>query len=141
MLHSASSGYSTGGFWATLHECLGVILRICTRMMTVTLCLGVLFCTLVLGVLKVVESPQAWRNNHPFVVFLLAPDLVQSFDQADYSSDGPHSIAAAVRDPNWDGMLVGGVWGTTLGQGIPLIGGVAGPVVGAALGYLVDKRF
>lgn len=135
MLHSSSLFYSTGGFWVTLHERLGALLRICMRLMTVTLCLGVIFCSLVAGILKVSASPQSWIQEHRLAVSMVAPELA-------YPDLGKpvQPNRAMVCDPNWDGLLVGGLWGATLGPNIPLVGGVAGPVLGATFGYLIDKN-
>lgn len=98
-----------------IHRRIGGLLRLCNRLLGAVIILGLLF-SLLVGA----------------TVGRIAPDSQITIARQSVSG---------IHDPDWDGLLTGAAWGMTLGQGIPLIGFILGPVAGAGLGYDLDRQF
>jgi hypothetical protein len=96
------------------HRRVGRLLRLCNGLLIAIIVAGMLFSLLI----------NALIGHIP-------PDSPDT---------GRHRSASKSSDPNWDGLLTGAAWGMTLGQGIPLIGFIVGPVAGAGVGYDLDRR-
>lgn len=127
----------TGPFLERLHQSTGVVLSLCNRLLAGVVALGSIFCLLVLGAVQLAHNPEKVLHTQSFNF------NYNEFSQVDAQSDLEGSAAKAVmspKDENWDGVLAGVGLGYTVGRNIPLVGSVAGPLVGALIGYRLDSR-
>lgn len=123
----------------SLHYKTGKLLAYGQRLLAAIFLMGTLFCLLSLSILKLITQPEDFLNTQAFMVNYT--EAVQSDAAPDAGlSKSQQSVKLKPKDPNWDGTLAGASVGFTLGQNIPLIGMLGGPVLGSILGYEMDSH-
>ena len=116
-----------------LHRRIGHLLRLCNGFLAVMVGFGVLFSLLTVLFMNVLCLPEPQSLIQQIQVVRVGSLSV------DRAMATPPS--ATTHDPSWDGLVAGMTWGLTLGQEIPLIGFIVGPIAGATLGYSLDRKF
>ena len=122
----------------SLHHNLGKLLAYGQRLLGAILVMGTLFCLLSIVMLNLIRQPETFLNTQAFMVNY--SEAIQSDRAPKTAAQSQPELPVKPKDPNWDGSLAGASVGFTLGQNIPLIGAVGGPVLGAILGYEMDSH-
>jgi len=121
-----------------LHHRTGQLLTIGRRLLAAIVLLGSIFCVISLMTLHVLKNPEETLHTQAFMM------NYTEFSKTALAQAQVKQLAANHNkqntDPNWDGMLAGAGIGATLGRGIPMIGSITGPVIGALIGYQLDSR-
>ncbi len=124
-----------------LHRQLGELFHL-GRLLAVTIAvMGSLFTLLTVFMLKAVHHPETLLHAQGYLLNYKELHALE----ASSASQPPrfNDLQTSTRkptDPNWDGALAGGSLGFNLGQNVPVIGLIGGPLLGAILGYELDKQ-
>jgi hypothetical protein len=121
-----------------LHCSTGRLLRLGHRLLAAVVVMGTLFCMLSMALLNLLQQPEAFLNTQAFM-FNYA-EAARLENAPGMALDKAPVLPAKPKDPNWDGTLAGTSVGFNLGQNIPMVGLICGPVLGAILGYELDSR-
>lgn len=121
-----------------LHRSTGELLKLGRRLLTAIIVMGTLFGMLCMAILNLLQQPEAFLNTQAFMFNYAEAARIESAPTMQTSSQP--TLIAKPKDPNWDGTLAGASVGFNLGQNIPFIGIVGGPVLGAILGYQLDSK-
>lgn len=122
----------------SMHRKIGLLLQSGQRLLCAILILGVSFCMLSILIFKVVKQPEAYLHTQGFM--LNYAEIAKAEPNPLHTMQDNPNRASHTADPNWDGTLAGASAGFNLGQNIPFIGSVCGPVLGAIIGYKLDSR-
>jgi hypothetical protein len=122
----------------SLHRNTGKLLRYGQRLLVAIFIMGPLFCLLSISILKLIRQPEAFLNTQAFMVNYT--EAAQGDAASEITANNHVLRVSKPKDPNWDGTLAGASVGFSLGQNIPLIGVIGGPVLGAIIGYEMDSR-
>lgn len=122
----------------TLHHRTGRLVIFGNRLIVAVVLLGAMFCAISLVALSMIKNPERILHTQAFMM------NYTEFYQTESANTpfNPSGIQQTMQtsDPNWDGMLAGAGVGATLGQNIPLIGCIGGPILGAVIGYQLDSH-
>lgn len=120
------------------HHRTGLLIKGGNRLFAAVLLLGGLFSVLCTAFLNLLQKPEQSLHIQAFM-FNQA-----EFAQAERGESGLSGLrkkpASKALDPNWDGAIAGAGLGFSAGQGIPMIGMIVGPLVGAVICYHLDDR-
>lgn len=120
-----------------LHTKTGELITVCNRMLAAVISLGSLFCLMLMASMVLAQKPEQVFHIQAFMI------NYSEFAKAEAPSDvavAAQKAGPLHKDPNWDGAVAGAGMGLTVGRNIPLIGGVAGPIIGALIGYRMDSK-
>ena len=117
-----------------LHRKTGELLTWCNRLLATVVLLGTAFCLMLGGTMHLMSNPEELLATRAFNL-----NYMESAEHEALANSGEVN-GEAQRDPEWDGMLAGGSLGLEVGRSIPFVGVFIGPVVGAAVGYEMDKK-
>lgn len=120
------------------HRWTAWLVRSGNRLFLAILLLGSLFGAFTMGLWQVLQKPEQALQIQGFLYNLA------EFDQAGQGQSGPpqpqKSRQANRLDPSWDGALAGAGLGWSVGQSVPVIGSIAGSLLGAVVCYQLDER-
>lgn len=105
-----------------IHRSTGRLVRWTNAILFGAFTLGTAFVLLTLPLLKLAENPYQMLKGQTFMV-----------NHIQLGAGQPQA------DPVWDGMLAGISTGYALGKGVPFMGVIAGPLLGALIGHQVDQ--
>lgn len=131
--------FNTRNLLERLHADTGKLLKIGNRLMAAVVCLGGVFCLMAFLGLQVTKQPEKVLHLQAFMFNYSEFAHIQEDALASNAGASPMSVHKA-NDPNWDGLMAGAGLGYNLGRNIPLIGCVAGPIIGAMIGYDMDSK-
>jgi hypothetical protein len=122
----------------TIHHRTGRLVVLGNRLLAAIVLLGALFCVISVTALGILKNPEQFLHTQAFMMNYTEFSRAQAVLTPTHTERNPQD--SDNTDPDWDGMLAGAGIGATLGQNIPLLGSIGGPIIGAVIGYQLDSR-
>lgn len=123
-----------------MHWETGKLLKIGNRLLAAVVSIGGIFCVMAFFSLQLVRQPEKVLHLQAFIFNYSEFAHVQEDRVPPLATPIHSTLATKANDPNWDGMMAGAGLGFNLGRNIPLVGSVAGPIIGAMIGYTMDSK-